>query len=268
MNDKIESTTKKPTLPKSLTTVTKASKLLALFLFVLLPFIGFYFGSEFNAKQQAEVIESCRTSYANKLDLCEERLDATSRDKATFIDSTTEEHNVGVQGIFIPSLEEVKLTKNRYWYKNITMVLWSYHDEENDIEYRIWKNTFDRSNYEDYSKYRNDIFLIKFQDQEQVSHSNKNDLNISQAAHEIELSKGEIKTERLISFYEIPTLTALGIDRINLVSLVNLSSDNGPTYIEVSKMIGDYPIYKTDKSYKEALEELRQIVESISFKLE
>jgi len=38
------------TLPKSLTTVTTFSKILALVLFIMLPFIGFIFGMEYQQK--------------------------------------------------------------------------------------------------------------------------------------------------------------------------------------------------------------------------
>jgi len=42
-------------LPKSLTTVTKLSKLLALTLFVLLPFLGFYYGINYKQCKQLAI---------------------------------------------------------------------------------------------------------------------------------------------------------------------------------------------------------------------
>ena len=67
-----QETPKKFTLPESLTTVTKASKLLALFLFIMLPFIGFLFGSKFqevykvnNLSNQLDEIEANTKSSIN-----------------------------------------------------------------------------------------------------------------------------------------------------------------------------------------------------------
>jgi hypothetical protein len=52
MEENQKETLQKFKLPKSLTTVTKASKLLALFLFVMLPFIGFYLGISYQINSQ------------------------------------------------------------------------------------------------------------------------------------------------------------------------------------------------------------------------
>lgn len=47
--------TKKTTLPKELTTVTPLSKLVALIVFIALPFIAFYYGVLYQSSMQTEI---------------------------------------------------------------------------------------------------------------------------------------------------------------------------------------------------------------------
>ncbi len=119
-------------LPKSFTTVTTFSKLLALFLFGVFPIIGFAFGVRYaavmsaaNDRTQKEV--SCKV----QTKAVEEELRAVLENRAQLVSTTKQTYNKEEFGLYSPLIAGKEMTVGTYKYKEQTITSKSIQIDEN-----------------------------------------------------------------------------------------------------------------------------------------
>ncbi|MBP9691481.1 hypothetical protein KBD81_05390 [Candidatus Woesebacteria bacterium] len=109
-------------LPKSFVTVTTFSKLLALFLFIALPIIGFAIGIQYTAAISTEEdTSSTETSSQMQVKALEEELQAVLDDRAQLVSTTKETYNKEEFGLYSPLIEGKEIEVRTYKYKTQTI---------------------------------------------------------------------------------------------------------------------------------------------------
>jgi len=109
-------------LPKSFTTVTTLSKILALTLFVSLPFLGFFSGRKYQLNFQDKKVLNTQTNCQPQTKKLEEELEAAINNRLQLLATSEKIYKKGEFAIHSPLFEGKKTTTSSYKYKgeNIT----------------------------------------------------------------------------------------------------------------------------------------------------
>ena len=138
------------TFPKSFTTVTKTSKIIALIMFIAFPLIGFYLGWKYgNAtilNEKDAVDKEASSTVSSQVMEYREKVGALLNNSYVTLSSSNEVYDFNTLNVYIPSLEGKTVTKIAYWSEGRILTSYQYEDENSGINYSIWKNSPDGEN--------------------------------------------------------------------------------------------------------------------------
>lgn len=108
-------------LPQSLTKITTYSKFIALFLFILLPFAGFYVGTQYQLKKDTQVFTTQLTTLQKENNQTEEDLMLAIEDRGKLLANKKASYSLSEFGISSPLFTNKEISINTYRYKKQTI---------------------------------------------------------------------------------------------------------------------------------------------------